>query len=98
MPYSARYLVRQWIHISVKSAEAPRFHALREGGPRFLGSIPSCARGFSTDFTQFNNEGGLAPEVDPGYTFMRQSTVTFGRISHSFLMNVDTDPVDELSK
>ena len=40
---------------------------------------------------------GLVPEVDSGYTLMRQSTVTSRRISHIFLMKVDSDPVHELS-
>ena len=52
--------------------------ALREGGPRILRSIPSCAGGFLTDFTHFHDEGALA-ELD---------TVTLGRISHIFLMKV----------
>ena len=60
------------------------FHALREGGPwiLILRSIPSCPGGSWTNFTYFHCEGGHASEVDSGYTFMRQSTVAFGKISH----------------
>ena len=95
------FLVRQWIHISVSLRRPGCFQALlREGGPRILilRSIPPCAGGFWTNFTHFHGEDGLVPEVVSGYTLMRQSTVTFGRISHIFFMKVDSDPVHELSR
>ena len=97
MPYSALYLVRQWIHIYVSFWRLGGFHALREGGPRILilRPIPSCPGGSWTNFSFSPGEGGHASEVDSGYTFMRQSTVAFGRISHIFPMKVDSDPVGE---
>ena len=74
------------------------FQALREGGPRILilRSIPSCPGGCRTNFTHFHCEGGHAPEVNSGYTLMRQSTVASGRFSHIFRMKVDSDPDGEL--
>ena len=96
IPYSARYLVRQWIHIYVSLRRLVGFHALREGGPRIPRSILPCPGGCRTNFTHFHCEGGHAPEVDFGYTFMRQSPVAFGRISHIFQMKVDSDPAGEL--
>ena len=54
-------------------------------------------RTFLDEFHTFHGEDGLVPEVDSGYTLMRQSTVTFGRIPHIFLMKVDSDPVHKLS-
>ena len=77
------------------------FHALlREGGPRILRSIPPCAGGYWTYFTHFMAKMDSFPRSCSrcGYTLMRQSTVTFGRNSHIFLMKVDLDPVHELSR
>ena len=56
-----------------------------------LRSILPCPGGCRTNFTHFHCGGGLALEVDSGYTFMLQST-----IDYIFLMKVDSDPDGEL--
>ena len=56
--------------------------SLREGGPRILRSIPSCAGGFLTDVTHFHCEGD---------TLLRS-------ILDTRPMKVDRDPVGKLSR
>ena len=41
-----------------------------------LSGSTACPGGCRTNFAHFHGEGGLAPEVDSGYTLMRQSTVS----------------------
>ena len=100
IPTFSAFLGRQWIDVCVRSQRPRGFHAFSacrwtsDPYPEVDFVLSPGAGDLWTNCTHFPEVCGLASEVDsrPARSVMRQSVVTFGRISHIFLKYVDSLP------